>query len=212
MRRSRVVSFLFGLLAVAFTAAAVVTAVHFRNASPVLLSAPPEARQQAEKVMEALCSGDFSEAQTMLYGNPDLGVNREPADPVGAMIWQAYVESLDYELVGDCAASGTGLSQKVKIISLELSSVTEQLGSRARVLLNEALEKAEDVSEIYDENNEYRPELVQSVLQEAAAQALEEDARYSYEIITLQLVYDEGQWWVAADEALLHAVSGGTAG
>jgi len=202
----------FGLLAVVFAASALVLALHFREASPVLVSAPPEALQRAEDVMEALCSGDFAGAETLLYGNPDLGTDREPADPVGAMIWRAYLESLDYELVGACYASDAGLAQNVKIISMELSSVTQRLGERTQALLSQRLENAEDVSEIYDENNEYRSDLVQEVLLEAAALALEEDTRYSYQHITLQLVYSQGQWWVVADESLLNAVSGGTAG
>ena len=208
MKRCRLASVFFGLLAVLFGASAVYLAVSFRDASPVLIAAPEAAVQRAEDVMDALCDGDFDRAQTMLYGNPDLGTDREPAGAVGAMIWEAYVDSLDYELVGPCFASQTGLAQKVKIISLELSSVTDQLGTRARALLNGALEQAEDVSEIYDENNEYREDLVAEFLEEAARQALEEDARYSYRTVTLQLVYDDGQWWVAADESLLGVISG----
>lgn len=210
--RRRITACFFMLMAVVFLLSALILALRFRDASPVLVSVPPEASQQAEAVMEALCSGDFAGAEALLYGNPDLGIDREPADPVGAMIWNAYVESLDYELVGGCYASDTGLAQDVKIISMELPTVTEQLGVRTQALLQQRLEEAQDVSEIYDEHNEYRPDLVQEVLLEAAGQALEEDTRYSYQNITLQLVYSQGRWWVAADEALLNAISGGTAG
>ena len=208
MKRRILAPLFFGLLAVLFAASAVYLAVQYRNADPVLLAAPEAAVQRAEDVMDALCDGDFLRAQTMLYGNPDLGVDREPADPVGAVLWDAYVDSLTYELVGPCYAADTGLVQQVKITGLELSSATEYLGPRARALLNEALEQAEDVSEIYDENNEYREDLVAEVMAEAARQALEADVRYSYRIVTLQLVYDDGQWWVAADEGLLGAISG----
>lgn len=208
MKRSRLASVFFGLLAAGFLASAVFLAVRFRGASPALLAVPEDAVRRAEAVMDALCAGEFAQAQTMLYGCPDLGADREPAGPVGAVVWQAYVDSLDYELVGPCYASETGLSQKVKIISMGLSTATEQLGTRARALLNSALEQAEDVSEIYDENLEYREDLVAEVLGEAARQALEEDVRYSYRIVTLRLVYDDGQWWVAADEPLLSALAG----
>lgn len=206
--KKRFAACFFALLAAVFTVAAAVLAFRFRNASPVLLSASPEPAQRAEELMEALCSGNFDGAEAVLYGNPDLGADRAPEDPVSAMIWNAYVESLDYRLEGDCYASDSGLAQDVKLIHMDLPSVTEQLGSRTKELLSRRLEEAEDVSEIYDENNEYRSELVQEALLEAAAQALEEDARYAYKNITLQLVYSQGQWWVAADEALLKTVAG----
>lgn len=212
MKRKKTAALCFGLLAAVCFLMAAVLAVRFRGATPVLVSAPPEAARQVEALMEAVCGGDFSQAEALLYGTPELGLDREPEDPVGALLWQAYVDSLDYALSGSCYASENGVCQDVKIISLELPSVTEGLGERARELLNRRLEQAEDVSEIYDEDNEYRQELVQEVLLEAARQALEEDARYGYRIVTLRLVYDREQWWVAADAQLLQAVSGGIGG
>jgi len=210
--RRKIAAVFFSLLAAACMILAVFLALHFRNAEPVLLSAPRDAVQRAEAVMEALCSGDYAAAEKMLYGTPDLGAEQEPEEPMGQILWQAYVESLDYELVGACYPTDTGLAQDVKIISMELPAVTAHLGERTRVLLNQRVENARDVSEIYDENNEYRQDLIQEVLCQAAQQALEDDIRYCWQTVTLQLVYSQGQWWVAADEALLNAVSGGTVG
>ena len=212
MKKGGKTKYLFALLAVLFTVLAAAAALFCREKAPVLVYAPEEAVQRVEELMTAVCDGDFAKAETLLYGCPDLGADREPADAVGIMIWQAYLESLDYQLVGDCYATDAGLAQDVKIISLELSSATEQLGRRARELLNGEVEAAEDVSEIYDENNAYREDLVMEVLREAARQALEEDVRYTYRTVTLQLVYSQDQWWVAADQTFLSAISGGTAG
>lgn len=212
MRRSGGIAYHFATLAVLFSAAAVGLAFWGRDTHPVLLHEPEEASICAEEMMDLICSGEFEQAQEMLYGLPDLGVGRKPADPVGELIWEAYIGSLDYALMGDVYATETGLAQDVKLISLELPSVTEQLGSRARALLNESVAAAEDVSELYDENNEYREDLVTEVLQEAARQALEEDVRYSYQILSLQLVYSDNRWWVAADQAFLNAISGGIMG
>ena len=76
-------------------------------------------------------------------------------------------------------------------------------------MLEKRVEEAADISEVYDENNEYREEFVMDVLYEAARQALEEDAVTRTVELTIQLVYSEGQWWVVADSALLDAISGG---
>ena len=42
--------------------------------------------------------------------------------------------------------------------------------------------------------------------------ALREDARTREQDLTLNLVYKQGRWWVAMDQALLSAISGGIAG
>ncbi len=208
----RVLGAMASVLAALCAAAAVCAVIFCRNASPVLLKPSEDALRQAERLMDAVCSGRFSEAEQLLYGTPDLGMGDPPEDPVGAMIWQAYVESLDYVLVGDLYPSDTGVVQDVKFISLELDSVTGNLGARAGALLQAAIDGAEDVSELYDEENAYRKELVDQVLKEAARQALEEDVRYTYRIIPLQLVCEEDRWWGVADRAFLDALSGGIAG
>ena len=200
MKKTGKLSYLFGLLALLFAVAAIGAAVSFRDTGPVLLVVPEEAQACAEQLMEAACEGDFSRAEQMLYGAPDLGADGMPEDPVDAMIWQACLDSLDYRLVGDVYATDRGLAQDVKLIGMELDAVTAHLDSRARELLDRAMETAEDVSELYNEKNEYREDLVGDILMESARQALEVDVRYGYRILTLPLVYSDGQWWVEAAE------------
>ena len=212
MRKNFLPSAFFALLAVCFAGLVLYAAVFCRNIRPVLVYGGQEASVRAEELMDAVCSGDFERAEQLLLGTPDLGADRKPEDPVGRMIWDAYLNSLDYRLVGGIYPTDQGIAQDVKIISLELSTATEQLGRRARELLNERVEAAQDMEQLYDENNEYREELVMEVLREAAGQALEEDVRYGYQVVTLNFVYQDGQWWILADQNFLNAISGGVAG
>jgi hypothetical protein len=92
---------------------------------------------------------------------------------------------------------------------MELPTVTANLSTRTHQLLNEAIAAAEDVSELYDEKNEYREDLVMDILHRAVTQALEEDVRYSYRVVQLQLVCRDSQWKAIADRAFLDAISGG---
>lgn len=198
MKHRRKLQIFFSCLTAVFAVMVLWIAAGCRNVEPVLLCAPQEASRQAEQLMEAFCSGDFSGAEECLLGKPDLGAGRPPRDPVGSMIWEVLIQSLDYELVGTCYATDRGLAQDVKLIGLELDTLTQNLGTRARTLLQQRIEAAEDISELYDENNAYREDLVQEVLRESVCQALAEDLRYTYEILPLDLVYDRDQWWVAA--------------
>ena len=68
---------------------------------------------------------------------------------------------------------------------------------------------AYDVSDIYDENNEYREDFVMDVLYDAVVDALEEDAREMTVELTVNLGYQDGKWWVIGDETLMNAISGG---
>ena len=199
MKKAGVVTAVFMLPALLFVAAAVAAVIFCRENPPILLETPEQAALQAEQLMDAVCSGDFSKAETFLYGTPDLGADRPVADPVAAMFWDAYVRSLDYVMMGDVYVTDTGLARDVKLISLELDTLTSNLGTRARLLLDQAVESAWNVSELYDSDNQYREDLVMDILSRSAQQALEEDIRYTYRILTLPLCYSDGQWWVVPE-------------
>lgn len=198
-----------GMLAALAVACAVWLTVRFPGELPIVLSVPEAACTTVEQTMQALCSGDGTGAEKWLYGSPRLGTEIPAEGAVNQMIWRAYRDSLDYRLVGQLYATDRGLAQDVKIISMELPAVTQNLGQRAKLLLQQRVESARDTSEIYDTDHGYRESVVEAVLEEAVRQALEEDVRYTYRIVTLQLVWQEGQWWVVPEDALLNAVFGG---
>jgi hypothetical protein len=50
------------------------------------------------------------------------------------------------------------------------------------------------------------------VLYDAASEILKKDADYVTREITLNIVYRQEQWWIMPDQALVQAISGGTAG
>lgn len=209
MKMTRFLSAIFALVAAVAAAAAVYLGFAYKNAEPILLTPPLAAKSQAVALMNDLCKGDFEGVSERLLGNPTLGLDREAAEDVGSLIWDSYVESLSYELVGTCYATDSGLAQDVKLTCLDMSSVTANLQQRSQVLLEERVASAKNASEIYDENNEYREEFVMNVLCDATRDALEEDAEETTMELTLNLSYVDGQWWVVADSQLVDAISGG---
>ena len=181
----------------------------FTPGEPVLLGTPEGAMEQARGLMDAVCRGDYDRAGELLWGSPRLGLDREPADPVGQVLWEGFQESLQYEFPGACYASDRGVAWDLRLTRLKFASVTEPLGDRSRQLLEQRVAQARDVSEVYDENNEYREDVAREVLVEAAWQALEEDAETETLELTLHLVYEDGQWWVLPERDLLNAISWG---
>jgi hypothetical protein len=106
-------------------------------------------------------------------------------------------------------ATDSGISLNVTVRAMDLSSVTANLGDRARVMMEQRIAEAEDTDDIYDENNDFREEFVMDSLYRAAQEALEQDARQTSWELTLNLVYENGQWWIMPEQDLLRAISGG---
>lgn len=212
MKISKFFSGIFGVLGAVLAVGTVVLSLRSLEADPVLLTRPEAAEKQAEALMEAVCVGNYAGAGKLMYGTPELGVDREPADEAGALIWDAFLDSIRYEFTGDCYATDSGVARDVTIESLDIAGITGDLKEISQDLLAKRVEEAEDIDQIYDADGEYREDFVMEVLSDAVRQALEQNSTYSSREITLNLTYQDGQWWIVADEALLEAISGGIAG
>ena len=204
-----IASVLLAAVGLAAAAAAVYLCMQFVDAKPMLLTPADEAQNKVVMLMDAVSAGDYGEASQAIYGTPSLGVDREAADEVGVLIWEAFQSSISYELLGDCYTTEQGLAQNVSISCMDVTSVTVNLKERSQSLLEQRVAEATDVSEVYGENNDYREDFVMAVLRSAVEDALREDAREMTVELTVNLSYQDGEWWVVADEALLDAISGG---
>lgn len=203
---------LFALAGLILGALTVHVSFTYRQADTVLLETPEGAQEALTGVLDAVCAGDYETAETLLYGQPSLGVNREPEDEVGKLFWDAFVSSVSYELSGDFYATDSGLARNVTVTCLDISSVTANLGQRSRAEMEKRQAQTEDISLVYDENHEFREEFVMGALLEAARQALAEDAQNKTVTFTANLVFRDGKWWVVCDSEFLSAVSGGLNG
>lgn len=205
----KLLSLILAIVGLAAAAAGVYLGMTNIAANPVLLAPPEEAEQQVVGLMEAVCHGDYATASTYLQGQPGLGVDREASDEVGVLIWNALCDSMSYELVGECYATEEGLAQNVTMTCLDITSVTAVLKERSQALLEQRVEEAEDLEDVYDEDLQYREDFVMDVLYDAATAALAEDATYVTTELTLNLSYQGEKWWIIGDKALLDAISGG---
>lgn len=209
MKIRNVISALFAAVAVCAAVVGVFLSFSSLNADPVLLSPPDEAENRVLEFMDAVCVADYEKASSLISGNPDLGLDRDAADEVGALLWDAYTASLSYSVVGNCYATDDGLAQKVTLTGLDITSVTSVLKERSQALLEKRVAETEDADDVYDENNEYREDFVMKVLYDATAQALKNDAKEMTVEFTVNLVYQNDEWMIVVDNQLLDAISGG---
>ncbi|MBR3973475.1 MAG: hypothetical protein IKJ99_05955 [Oscillospiraceae bacterium] len=209
MKATKIFAAVFALLGICTAFFAAYLGFANKDAVPKLLEKNDQAQAQVVSVMDALCQGDFEGAGQLMLGQPQLGLDREPAEAMGKLLWDAYVDSLSYELAGDYYTTEKGLAQKVQVTCLDWNSVTVGLHDATVKLLEQRVENAEDYDLIYDENDQYREEFLMAAVYDAAA-ALLKNAEMKTLELTLNLSYQDGQWWVVADNGLLDVISGGT--
>ena len=205
---SIVLSVLFAFAGIAVSALVIHLCNAYHDKDPILLTPPDAANVQLTAMMDAVCDGDFKLASSYILDSPELGV-QEPADALGVILWDALLDTMEYDLTGQCYTTDMGLAQDLTFTYLDPTSVTANLRTRSQTLLEQRVAEAEDVAEIYDENNNYREDFVMDILFEAAQDALREDSKTVTVVLTVNLKYQDGQWWIIADTNLLDAISGG---
>lgn len=212
MKKNEKLGLLFAVVGICLLAAAILFCLTFLNAPPIMVSAPDGAMECSENLMEALRNGDYDAASACLSGEPDLGLDREPEEEAGKLLWKAFSESFQYEFTGDCYATSTGVARSVMITTLDLNKISARLPQRLDDLLEDKIATCNNMSEIYDTEGNFRQDTIQQLLLQGLSEILEEDAATVTRGVSLNLVYENNRWWVTFDQALLQAISGGVAG
>ena len=179
-----------------------------RNADVRIRELPEEAVQVSDAFVQALNDGDLETAAQLMYGQPNLGVSQISGNPESALVWDAFCDQIAVELAREWTVEQSALVKKGSITTLDVAGILEQLPERTQRLMNQRIAVAEELSELYDENNEFREELVTQILQEALVQSLSQDLQTVTRDITLKLVNRDGGWWIVPDQALMHALTG----
>lgn len=209
MKGKLFLSWLFGLLGICLMVGTAVLCFASLDAAPKVVEQPEQARLCAEEFVDAVCHGDFEAVQNRMLGQPDLGLDRAPEDGVNRLIWDAFVDSLSGTLYRGSYTTDTGLAWDMTVTFLDISAVTDAMTAKAGEVLSQR--QAQSGEDLLDEDGQYPEALVQEVLLEAARLALEEAVPVTREL-TLNLVFQDGRWWVTGDKALLEVLSGGLAG
>lgn len=209
MNKNKILKTILAFLGIFAALTGIALSLCFQNSQPILLKRSEGVQTRVIGMMDAVCAGDYTAAGQQMYGTPSFGPDREAAEDVSALYWEAFSQSMTYELVGECYAQENYIAQKVRITCLDFDSVTENLRERFMTLLEKKIAEAQDTSEIYDENNNYREDMVMELLFQAAEACLQEDAEMVTVEIVVKLTHEQGQWWVLPEKELLEAISGG---
>lgn len=179
-----------------------------RNAEGKILELPREAVAVSESFVQALNGGDLETAAGLMYGQPDLGVSGTPEDRASALVWEAFRSSIAVELTGEWVVEQSALVRTATVTRLDVPTLLGTLPELVQDQLDQKIAGAESLTEIYDEHNEFREDLVDQVLQAALEQAVSREGHPDTSEVTLKLVNRDGRWWVVPHQNLLQILSG----
>ncbi len=172
---------------------------------------PQEAADFAVAMLNDIAQGDFSAAAEKMYGTPDLGVDENLTEEAAA-VWKIFRTGIRCSIPAGTeqhTVSGNGFAVEAEVSVPQIASITDSLTAHARDLMNERIAAAEEMADIYDENSEFRQDVIEEVMAQAMTLALQEEPEYQTFRTTLGLIREDDRWWVVPDDTLLKALSGG---
>ena len=179
-----------------------------RNAPVRIAELPQEAVSVSEQFVQALNAGDLEAAAKWMYGQPDLGTGAVPEEPESRLLWEAFCGSLTVEPAGQWVVEQSALVRTLRITNLDISAILGKLPEFTQSLLDQRIAAAENLSDIYDEKNEFREELVNQVLEEALQQVLAQEEQTVTRDVTIKLINRDGHWWVVPHQNLMQILTG----
>lgn len=211
IKKRRGIKPMWGILASVFAALALIISIVGVHAGTLIAKPTGNPQEVAVEFMDSVIAGDYEKAYSFLNGYSSLGLENEPSDEIGKLMYDALKKSFSYELTGECFVDKLEANQQIQFTFLDLPSTEEDVQTKTEAILKEIV-ASRPAKSVYDENNNYLPE----VAHEAYAKALNEvlqhaEDYYTSDGVLLQLVYSDGSWSVIPAQSLIKALSGNTA-
>lgn len=186
----------------------VVFIVYGLSGAPVVAVSSAAAQEEAAQVMDTLIRGDRAALSGMLYGNPRLDPLPEDASSAERLIWERYLDSFNYHFEDAVTATDNGISIEMTLRCLDIPALMEVLKTTTPTLLNQKAQALGDESLIYDSEQNYRPEFLDAVLQEAVKTSLDAQPETREHRIILEFRRWNGQWKLVPSEEVQDLLTG----
>lgn len=181
------------------------------GAKGTLYFAPTEdAQTSAGRFLDYCVTDNEEAAMEMLSSEEPLFVTFKDEGETEKYIFNTLRQSLTYRLDGTAAMNGTHASVPATVTYLNLSSLSPDLSDKVNSLLKDKVENSRK-AEVFDENNEYRPDVLNMLYEEAVVGILQTPDKYLEESsFDLEMDYKDGEWKIAPNAALKLALAGGS--
>lgn len=207
MKVARVFGVLFGILGLVLMLGTAALSFGFLDA-PVRAEVPRDVKECAAEVAELLNNGELDALADRFYGNPRLGADRVLTGDTAA-VWEIFCEGISCELTSEVYVSGSSYAVDAVITVPKIESITDSVTEHGKRLLDERVAAAEKMAELYDENGEFRQDLIDEVMAQAVTLSLGEEPEMLTCETTIGFVYKAERWQAVPDQTLMRALQGG---
>lgn len=203
------IKFIPGVISVVLFGAAMLVCVLGPKLGTVITAPAGDPQKTVTEFFDALMAGDYEAAYKHLDYYSSLGLENEPADEASKLIYDQLRGTYSYRLHGECLEEGLTAKQQVLMEHMDVVRLQSKLGDKTHDVLEEIVRTAPN-SAVYDENNNFKPEVTQKAYTQAVGELLEKPEYYrTTSGMELTLVYTNDGWKIQADEDLLRALCGG---
>ncbi|MBE6754321.1 MAG: hypothetical protein E7559_08255 [Ruminococcaceae bacterium] len=207
--RSRHNSALFGLLTALVVILAAFLGITQRSTMPHSCSDIDDPSMSVVSFFDSLCAENVSACDALISGYSSLGLAAEPKDEVGKKLHSQLLESYEYTLIGSPRLEGTVYVQTVDFRYFDIPSTADTLNELSQDRLAYRIHTMAP-DEIYDENGNYREDVVNLAFSEATDILLENPEQfYKTRQIDVALMIEDSQWKIVIDDDLKYVLLGG---
>ena len=197
------------LITVLLCAAGMLLAVAGCFGGTVIAKPTGEPQDAVTGFFDSLIAGNYTAAYDRVRDYTSLGLENEPSTESGKMAYAALHASYGYELIGSAEVDKLIAAQKVSFTYLSLPALEAAVADETQTQLKHLVQQLPS-SEVYDQNNNYLPEVTECAYLQALELVLEHAADYyTTEEISLALNYTDGKWQLIMNNSLLKALNGG---
>lgn len=197
-------------LSVLFSALAILSSMVGISAGTVYTKVNGDPTDTVKVFFDSLFAGDYDSAYSHLSDYSSLGLENPPESENAVLAYNALLESFSYSVSAAASLDRLEATVPVRLRYLDLPSFEASVASRTNDNLADFV-KNNPISQVYDENDQYLPEVTEKAYADALAFVLDKaDTYYSTTELNIKLEYKDGQWLIISDEALHKALSGNT--
>ncbi len=209
-RKHNKINLFWALMAILLSGGTMLMAVVGSSVGTIYAKPSGDPRGSVTEFFDALVTGDYETAYSLMDDYSDLGLATQPESEAGKLIYDALKQSYHYELIGDCQVDMIRATQRVSMRYLDLAALTAGLDELTAKELK-VLVQTREHDQVYDAQENYLPEITQEAYMLALERTLK-DASSCYTTIEfdISLKYVGGEWHVLTAPELLTALSGGT--
>lgn len=199
---------IFAAIGIVLMLAGSVVFFAFKNSAPKILEYPEAVVRSYDQLAEAVRSGDYAAMEQLFYGQPRLGGELQTEDDYTAVIFNTLREHMELTYSGKIYLQDSDFVREAVISVPDLTQLTDKVSAAVNIILKDTAAAAEDPGTVYNSDGSYRSQVVESALQQAMQQVVQQDIPCMQQNVTIKMIFRDGLWWLVPDQTFLKAISG----